>query len=189
MKKDKTLLELCLEHRFTTDKYYESGKTHSYIDNLYEELFSPIRNTATNVLEIGICSGGSISLWSEYFPNATITGVDLFSCGQSFPNKKVVQIIANAYGKSVSNFLTDDCFDVIIDDGSHKLEDIKTFLSNYIPKLKKENGVLIVEDIQDVSWITQLQDFIPEHLHNKTYVEDLREKDNRYDSLVLFIKT
>jgi hypothetical protein len=54
---------------------------HSYLP-LYEKLLYPIRDTAKNILEVGIGNfiyknGGSVLLWSQYFSNAKIYGIDV----------------------------------------------------------------------------------------------------------------
>jgi hypothetical protein len=54
----------------------DKNTTHSYLD-LYQTLFNNKKNTAKNILEIGIYRGGSIKLWSEFFINATIYGIDI----------------------------------------------------------------------------------------------------------------
>lgn len=40
----------------------DKNTTHSYLPT-YERLFSRIKNTTGNILEIGILAGGSIYLW------------------------------------------------------------------------------------------------------------------------------
>ena len=59
----------------------DKNTTHSYIE-LYQELLYSKKETATNVLEIGIGNfkeknGGSIKLWRDFFTNATIYGLDI----------------------------------------------------------------------------------------------------------------
>ena len=49
---------------------------HSYLP-LYEKLLKNKKETAQTVLEVGIYNGGSIKLWSEYFTNATVYGLDI----------------------------------------------------------------------------------------------------------------
>ena len=49
---------------------------HSYVD-LYQELLIKKKETAKNVLEVGICEGGSIKLWSDFFINADVYGLDI----------------------------------------------------------------------------------------------------------------
>ena len=60
-----------LARKYGSDKY-----THGYCPH-YDTFFGPVRETVTDVLEIGVCGGDSISVWLDYFPNATVTGVDL----------------------------------------------------------------------------------------------------------------
>ena len=55
----------------TTDK----NTRHSYL-SLYQELLIHKKETAKNVLEIGIDLGGSIKLWSDFFTNADVYGLD-----------------------------------------------------------------------------------------------------------------
>ena len=54
----------------------DKNTTHSYLP-LDESLFKNKRETAQNILEIGIQNGGSIKLWRDYFINATIYGLDI----------------------------------------------------------------------------------------------------------------
>ena len=59
----------------------DKNTTHSYLE-LYERLLQKKKNSAKYVLEVGIGdfgpkNGGSIKLWRDYFPNATIYGLDI----------------------------------------------------------------------------------------------------------------
>ena len=49
---------------------------HSY-DTQYVKYFESMRADVKEVCEIGICRGGSLLLWEEYFPNATLTALDI----------------------------------------------------------------------------------------------------------------
>ena len=53
----------------------DKNTTHSHLP-LYESLFKNKKETAQNILEIGIQNGGSIKLWRDYFINVTIYGLD-----------------------------------------------------------------------------------------------------------------
>jgi len=59
----------------------DKNTVHSYLP-LYESLLCSKKETATNVLEIGICHGGSIKLWGDYFSKATVYGVDIWKAEQ-----------------------------------------------------------------------------------------------------------
>ena len=58
------------------DTRTDKNTVHSYLD-LYQELLSSRKNSAKSVLEVGIHLGGSIKLWYDFFPNATIHALDI----------------------------------------------------------------------------------------------------------------
>jgi len=37
------------------------------------------KNTAKNVLEVGIYNGGSIKLWNDFFTNANVYAIDIMN--------------------------------------------------------------------------------------------------------------
>ena len=53
----------------------DKNTTHSYL-SLYQNLLISKKETAKNVLEVGIQTGGSIKLWSDFFTNANVYGLD-----------------------------------------------------------------------------------------------------------------
>ena len=65
----------------------DKNTTHSYLKT-YETLFQNKKNTAKNILEIGVQEGGSIKLWYDYFPNATIYGLDIRKIKDIWPEIK-----------------------------------------------------------------------------------------------------
>lgn len=162
----------------TTDK----NTTHSYL-RVYDCLFSSLREKAENVLEIGIEKGGSLKLWADYFINAHVFGVDKIPYFTT--DKRITTFQNDAYSVEFVNGLKVK-FDILIDDGSHKLEDMKFFIKHYSPLLK-ENGVLVVEDIPNDQWIKELRSVTPEHLLRYAYSIDLRGGKNRYDDLIFVI--
>ena len=56
----------------------DKNTVHSYLP-LYHNLLISKKESAKNVLEIGIWNGGSIKLWHDFFPNATVYGLDILS--------------------------------------------------------------------------------------------------------------
>lgn len=53
----------------------QSSLFHGYLGRL-DPYLGPIRASAKKVLEIGVAGGASIKTWRDYFPYATIFGVD-----------------------------------------------------------------------------------------------------------------
>lgn len=66
------LSSLC--EKYNTDK---CPKGHNYTQ-VYELFFRPKRDKAKKIMEIGIGGGASLNIWRDYFPNATIYGIDIF---------------------------------------------------------------------------------------------------------------
>jgi len=178
-----------LINNIRTDK----NTTHSYLE-LYERLLNSKKETAKNVLEVGICDGGSIKLWSDYFTNATIYGLDILNINNIWDELKhndkiVLYTSTNAYNASFfqSNFLDKNIkCDFMLDDGPHSLESMIQFIKLY-SQIMTDDGILIIEDVQDIIWIDILKNIVPENLKQFIEVYDLRENKNRYDDIVFVI--
>jgi hypothetical protein len=196
----KTLLSILEENPFLkTDKnticykkypeQWEWFQYHSYIDNFYETSFKKYQNKKNlNLLEIGIDVGGSIALWSKYFHDCNIIGVDISTDRLSpeyqeknFSNVKY--FIENAYNETFIDTLPS--FDIIIDDGPHTFSSMLFFIEKYLPKLNK-NGIMVIEDIPNIEWIKYFKLLVPTIY--KTKIFDLRKTDNRYDSIIFSIE-
>ena len=167
---------------------------HSYLP-LYQTILTSKKETAKNVLEIGIYyDGGSIKLWSDFFTNATIYGLDLLNIddiwGGIKNNEKIILYTStDAYDNDffVTNFLNKNIkCDFMLDDGPHTLESMKQFITLY-SQIMTDDGILIIEDVQSWDWIDLLKNEVPEHLKQFIKVYDLRENKNRYDDIVFTI--
>ena len=186
------LLELCQKNIYDTDKFSTNneivkwvGIKHSYVEAFYSEAFKRIRD-AKNILEIGVFYGGSHLLWRDYFPEATVIGMDVKVCNEILNQDRIIQIISNAYCKEAVNLFNDKHFDLIIDDGPHTLHSMKYAIENYLPKLK-DNGIFCIEDIVEFSWVYELSRSVPEEYQKYMKVYDLRERDGKGDSILLVI--
>jgi len=164
---------------------------HSYLP-LYEELLSKKKDTATDVLEIGICYGGSIKLWHDYFSNANIYALDIIPYNKiwdELKNKDRIKLFSSfdAYNKDiVQRCFGVKKFDFILDDGPHTLASQLNFLNTYLPFLK-DDGILIIEDVESLEYLEILKKntYLCYQKYIKTF--DLRDKKGRYDDLVFCI--
>ena len=176
----------------------DKNTTHSYIE-LYQELLYSKKETATNVLEIGIGNfkeknGGSIKLWRDFFTNATIYGLDILGIDRVIDELKndprvVLYMSTNAYNEDIfKNIFVDKSikFDFMLDDGPHTLESMIQFIKLY-SQIMTDDGILIVEDVQSFDWISILTNVVPENLKRFIKVYDLRANKNRYDDIVFTI--
>ena len=77
-------------------------------------------------------------------------------------------------------------FDILIDDGPHTLESMKTFIQIY-SKLLAKDGIMVVEDVQTLDWIPELIKAVPENLKMFVEVYDLRHIKGRWDDILFVI--
>jgi hypothetical protein len=171
----------------------DKNTVHSYLP-LYQKLLVKIKETAKNVLEVGIYNGGSIKLWNDFFINANIYGVDIMNSnvvweGIKNNDKIILHTECDAYDENfvINNFLNENIkCDFLLDDGPHTLESMKTFIKLY-SQIMADDGILIIEDVQKWEWIDILKNEVPLNLKNFIKIYDLRENKNRYDDIVFTI--
>ena len=178
----------CLIDNSRSDK----NTVHSYL-GLYQDLLNSKKESAKNVLEIGIDRGGSIKLWNDFFTNATVYGLDIIDDNliwDELKNDKIkIFSSTDAYDETIFNvnFLDKGIqFDFMLDDGPHTLESMKQFIRLY-SKVMTDDGILIIEDVQSIHWIPMLIEVTPDHLKKYIMVYDLRENKGRYDDIVFSI--
>ncbi len=169
---------------------------HSYISGFYEEAFKEYKNKDDlQILEIGIAHGGSINLWLHYFDDVYITGVDLFlnegivkDANRFMYHERVNLVKKSGTDKEYIDTLEDDFYDIIIDDGSHKIGDQVLSLKYMYSKVKR-GGLYIIEDIESIEATKQLEfqeGWVKLDL-NKDRVEQ-NKKRNRYDNIIMYWK-
>ena len=171
----------------------DKNTVHSYLP-LYNNLLKSKKDTAKNVLEVGIFNGGSIKLWSDYFTNANVYGLDIMHIHHVWDEIKTKNNIhlytsTNAYDDHffVTQFLNKNIkFDFMLDDGPHSLESMKQFIKLY-SQVMSDDGILIIEDVQSIDWIDTLINEVPAHLKQFIKIYDLRKNKNRYDDIVFTI--
>jgi len=171
----------------------DKNTIHSYL-GLYQKLLSPKQYTAKNVLEVGIYNGGSIKLWNDYFTNATVYGLDVMEKSkvwERIQNNDKIKLYTsqNAYDESFvkTEFLDKNIkFDFMLDDGPHTLESMLLFIRLY-SQIMADDGILIIEDVQNISWLDSLMNEVPIHLKQFVKTYDLRANKHRYDDIVFTI--
>ncbi len=185
-------LEELLDNKYS-DKNRCNKDGHSY-GKTYSELLQPIRDTAKNVMEIGIAHGGSIKLWYDYFLNATIYGLDILNYHPDWEQTKIInnsriKLLTNtdAYNTQfITNYFSNIKFDMILDDGPHTLESM-IFSAKYYSNLLTDNGILIIEDVQSIDWIKNIYNAVPDNLKQYCKTYDLRNNYGRYDDIVFVL--
>jgi hypothetical protein len=176
----------------------DKNTTHSYLQ-LYQKLLISKKETAKNVLEVGIGdfgekNGGSIKLWRDFFTNATIHALDILPIDRVMDellndDRVILYTSSNAYDNEffTTHFLNKNIkCDFMLDDGPHTLESMKQFIKLY-SQIMTDDGILIIEDVQSLDWIYTLKNEVPENLKKFIKVYDLRKNKNRYDDIVFTI--
>jgi cyclopropane fatty-acyl-phospholipid synthase-like methyltransferase len=126
---------------FKTDK---GSIKHRYTE-VYERYLAPLRRRAgVALLEIGVACGASLKMWSKYFSDARVVGVDVRDgCAGLCRNYPGISIrIADARA-----LRQPESFDVVIDDGSHISADIVDIYRTNWPSLVP-GGVYFIEDLK-----------------------------------------
>ena len=146
-------------------KYDTDKVTHGFC-KIYDEYFMDKKDEIKTFLEVGVFFGASILMWKDYFPQATIHGMDVFSGkqgnGTSFPNPtkfydecerfQIPRIKLHKYDQSIEEELiafretVNEKFDCILDDASHLMKDQQTTFALLFP-LINYGGVYIIEDL------------------------------------------
>jgi hypothetical protein len=179
MGKDKT--ELCaLFEKYKSDKCHEIYHTYS---KLYYDLLCDKKNSALNILEIGIGNkelmvpivgqdyqeGASLKAWRDFFTKANVFGLDIdrsvlfndnriycYFADQSNPEVLTKTVL------DINQYHGVDGFDVIIDDGSH-IKDHMVCSILTLNKFLKNGGIYIIEDIKnhDVNFFAN---YVPDNM-------------------------
>jgi hypothetical protein len=165
----KTLTELA--NQYGTDKGTVEPRpnwgSHNYTD-IYSAYLERHRFAPLNILEIGLgvlgdrwdsrivhgrnSGGASLKMWYDYFPNASIYGIDVNECSY-LNNERVKTFVADqgspaelaAFLEAAGNIQ----FDVIIDDGSHR-PDHQQISFSFLFESLKPGGLYFIEDLWSV---------------------------------------
>lgn len=176
------------------DNASDKNTVHKYL-GVYESLMSSKKYSAKNVLEVGVWKGGSIKLWHDYFPNATIYGLDRLLAETTSKvdifNKPRIKLYTptDAYDEETfkRNFLDKNIkCDVLVDDGPHYLETMKAFVRMY-SQIMTDDGILIVEDLDHIEWLDDLRNECPDELKPFIKTYDLRSISIDQNSILFII--
>jgi len=132
-----------------------SDKWEIYLEE-YGLILEKYRDCPVRFLEIGIQNGGSLEIWSRFFPNAAkLVGCDINpDCAQlRYADPRINVIVGDANTPATYAEITQSStdFDIIIDDGSHLSGDIIKTFCLYFP-LVVEGGTFIAEDLHCSYW-------------------------------------
>ena len=119
--------------------------------NFYENWFSKLKNSATNICEIGVASGGSLKSYYDYFQNAQIFGLDIEDKSLYNNDRIKTFILDQSKSQDLDGFFNycksnNIQFDFILDDGSHDVEHQQLTFGKLFDLIKPQ-GLYIIEDL------------------------------------------
>lgn len=169
----------------------DKGDLHSYL-SVYEEILEPYRETAKNVLEIGLFNGYSLLMWEKYF-SGTVYGIDcsdqphdgladLRPLIQKGTHNIFIMDAENAY--YINMLFGNSKLDVIIEDAGHEINQQLNLYNVWKPYLS-ENSIYVIEDIQDIDATRHLFENIDSE--KKVTIVDNRHLNSRYDDVLIII--
>lgn len=121
---------------------------------VYEKHFSQWKNRSLTFLEVGVSTGGSLQMWAKYFgPLATIVGIDTDGRCAGLEDLNVhVRLGDQSNTEFLDKIINEFGIpDIVLDDGSHQQEHIKTTFKHLYPKMHK-NAIYAVEDLHTAYW-------------------------------------
>lgn len=194
-----------IHRNYDTDK----GTSHSYID-IYDTLFESMQNQEIVLLEIGALTCGSLKMFEHYFQTGTIYGIDNWAQtsentvsgfrNQSYKLGDLIEDINTNHSRiklitcdstnteQVNQQVGSLTFNIIIDDGDHKVESQFATYCNFIRYLEP-GGIYIVEDV-DKYHILQNQILNYNQTHGLKLDVETKAlfKNHRPDDVLLIIR-
>lgn len=190
---------LSILNKYDIDGFDKEGGTdknidHSYLE-IYENLLKKYVDKHVNLIEVGTKYGGSALLFHDFLPKSNLVLIDNVNI---IHNKILKNINKDRYiflkNDAYTNYtieklkqINPNGYDIIIDDGPHTLISQILFIKKYL-KILKDDGLLIIEDIQSVNNLNILLNHIPFEFKHKVKIIDLRKIKNKYDDILICIQ-
>jgi hypothetical protein len=190
-----------METIFELVEKYGTDKTLSGYTSTYDQLFEPIKNNITSVLEIGLGTlnpsipssfvgntqhfshykpGGSLRVWKDFFPNAQVYGVDIAKDCMFEEDRIKTFLFDSTNVDECNSALNDLTFDIIIDDGLHEARAQLDTFSNLFPRLNS-GGYYFIEDIAPHNPLYEQWEEVFKEIEGEKWT-------NKYRNIIVFFK-
>lgn len=99
------------------------------------------------MLEIGLAAGASLRTWRRYFTRAVLVGIDIDPSCLRFADKQVeIRIGSQSDPEFLAKVVSEFPPTIVIDDGSHRTDDILFTFERLFPTLEP-GGCYVIEDL------------------------------------------
>ena len=125
-----------------------SNKLQHNYEPVYDRHFQDIREKKLKILEIGVWEGNSLRMWKDYFPNAEVSGFDIHSSRMVKGEDRIkTMVVDQSNRKDLSKAMSElGEFYIIIDDGSHSVDNHQISFGYLFPFVKSK-GFYVIEDV------------------------------------------
>jgi len=130
------------------------GKWHHYFF-VYDRHIGPHAGRDLRLLEIGLGHGGSVTTWQRFLGDgAEIIGVDTRESCKDYERENIAVRIGSQADRGFLRSLVEEfgSFDIIIDDGGHKVNQQRRSFEVLYPALTTDPGIYLVEDLHSNYW-------------------------------------
>jgi len=153
-------------------QFYKSDKANQWENKLghgfskyYEKYFKNLKNKKIKILEIGSFSGASAASFVKYLPLSKVYCLDINITNFKYHSEKIKvfgldiskEFMIKKFYKKINILPETKFFDIIIDDGSHKLSDLIISLNTFYKNLKP-GGFFVIEDFKHPNYYNHLND-------------------------------
>ena len=172
-----------LAYKYNTDK---RPNRHGYT-GFYERLLKNV--SVSHLLEIGIYNGASHAMWLDYFPEATVYGIDIDRATLkkvrrlTDGNPRLILGLVDQGSREQTQEWAEKqgvMFDVIVDDGSHIVSHQIASFEVLWPFIS-EGGVYIIEDTYTSYWPNSKHSYVDQSLTCVEYFKAMVDELNLVD--------
>lgn len=121
----------------------------------YLDVYRSAMTGTERLLEIGVDRGGSLQMWRDYLPDATIVGIDISPKAAQYdaPARDIHVRIGDQTDTAFLQTVLDEFgpIDTVLDDGGHTAKQMIASFQYLFPRIKP-GGVYLVEDVCANYW-------------------------------------
>ena len=171
-------------HFYGSDKsnvFKKDGDPGHGYSSFYTKHLESYKNKKINILEIGSYAGASAAALNKYLPHSKVFCFDINISNFEYSSKNIhpfgvdindIKRVNKTLNMIFSKYKFEK-FDIIIDDGSHKLSEI--YLSiNYFFNFLKNRGLFIIEDFKHPNYFEYNKD--AEYILVDEFFENIKDK-------------
>lgn len=152
-KHEKLLQKNTLYQFFCNEPHTSMEKWFHYFD-VYDTFFHKFRNTDVVICEIGVCKGGSVQMWRNYFGDrATIIGIDINEECRKYEEERIHIEIGSQDDVEFWKYIKERYpkIDILLDDGGHTMSQQIVTFENMFPHIS-DGGIYLCEDCHTSYW-------------------------------------